>query len=94
MQEHRQHLFMMFHEAINNSVKYSEGNQITLSSSLKARRLEIKLEDNGKGFDVQATTNGNGLKNMKERAKQIKGEIYIESKPGKGTVITFQGKIT
>jgi ligand-binding sensor domain-containing protein/two-component sensor histidine kinase len=92
--EHRQHLFMLFHEAINNSVKYSEGNQISLSSSLKGRRLQIKLEDNGQGFDVAATTNGNGLKNMKERAKRIKGELYIESRPGKGTSIEFEGRIS
>jgi signal transduction histidine kinase len=92
--EHRQQLFMMFHEAINNSVKYSKARQIILSSSVNGRRLQINLKDDGQGFDVATSTNGNGLKNMKDRAEHIGGTLYIISNPGNGTSIQFKGRIS
>ncbi len=91
--EHRQQLFMLFHEAINNSIKYSQGTQITLSSNLRGKQLSLKLEDNGQGFDTETVSAGNGLKNMRERARQIKGELQIDSQPNQGTTIEFEGKI-
>ena len=36
---------------------------------------------------------GNGLINMRERAKKIKGDLRIESQPGDGTTIEFNGKL-
>jgi len=45
------------------------------------------IQDNGKGFDVSKSTQGNGLKNMKKRANEIKAQLTIKSFPGSGTTI-------
>lgn len=91
--EHRQFLYLIFKEGINNAVKYSECNELTLCIAIDRKKLSITLEDNGKGFDIDSLKAGNGLTNMKDRAKKIKGKLYIESRPGTGTHIEFHGKI-
>ena len=91
--ESRQFLYLIFKEAMNNAVKYSGCNEITLKISVERKKLTITLQDNGKGFTKDTQKAGNGLINMQERAKKIKGELHIESQPGSGTVIEFQGKI-
>lgn len=49
-------------------------------------QLELVITDNGKGFDINAPSTRNGLKNMKKRAEEINGAITITSSPGEGTV--------
>ena len=91
--EHRQHLYLIFKEAINNSVTHSGCHEITLDALVKGRKLEMVLKDNGKGFCLDEVSNGNGLSNIKERAKTIGGALTINSKEGEGTVIQFVGNI-
>jgi signal transduction histidine kinase len=50
-------------------------------------RINIRISDNGKGFDMNAKQEGNGLLNMCSRAKEIGVAIEIQSAPGKGTAI-------
>jgi signal transduction histidine kinase len=54
--------------------------------------LEISLSDDGTGFDESIISKGNGLKNMENRAVQIKGRIKIKSSVNSGTSIRFIGK--
>jgi len=49
--------------------------------------LAIEVTDNGKGFDLETTNDGNGLNNIRKRAKEIGGQIELNSKPGEGTVM-------
>jgi len=48
--------------------------------------LEIIISDNGKGFDVSAPSNRNGLKNMQKRASEINGSLKVTTKPGAGVI--------
>jgi ligand-binding sensor domain-containing protein/two-component sensor histidine kinase len=91
--ESRQFLYLIFKEAMNNTIKYSECDQITLKVSVERKKLTITLNDNGQGFDMENINAGNGLINMRERAKKIKGDLRIDSHPGDGTTIEFIGKI-
>ena len=53
-------------------------------------QLSMRIEDDGRGFDVKATGgvyNGNGMKNMKSRADEINASLDVRSVPGSGTVI-------
>ena len=56
--------------------------------------LEMRIRDNGVGFqvheqgaDIKMTMSGNGLDNIRSRAKEMNGEARIESKTGEGTEI-------
>ena len=48
--ERRQHLYLIFKEAINNCITHSECTEITLDAFVKNKMLEMTLKDNGKGF--------------------------------------------
>ena len=91
--EHRQHLFLIFKEAINNSISHSKCSQIILEASERGRRLEMTLRDDGIGFETSHLSSGNGLANMRNRAKTIGGVLSVLSGNGKGTVVQFNGNI-
>jgi two-component sensor histidine kinase len=91
--ERRQYIFLIFKEALNNALKYSQCTEVDFSVSVVKNKLSIILSDNGIGFDLSNHKEGNGLKNMKVRAEKIKSNLYIESQPGKGTRLIFNGKI-
>ena len=91
--EYKQNLLLMFREAINNAIKHSVCKKIILEAFFKNDLIEIVLQDDGVGFDSEQINYGNGIKNMKDRAKKLKGNIKLESEIGKGTTITFSGKI-
>jgi len=46
--------------------------------------LSLKIEDDGKGFNVKAKRNGIGITNMETRAENMNGKLEIISSPGKG----------
>lgn len=91
--EHRQNLYLIFKEGINNSIKHSSCDEINIAANVRGKSLEMILEDNGIGFS-ESLVSGNGLGNMQERAKLIGGELKVESNKGTGTKIQYVGNIT
>ena len=92
--EKRQHLYLIFKEAINNCITHSECSEITLDASVKGSKLLMTLKDNGIGFSPEIISNGgNGLSNIKERAKTIGGNLNIQSNFNQGTTVQFEGNI-
>jgi ligand-binding sensor domain-containing protein len=92
--EKRKNLYLIFKETINNIIKYSAATLVTVNISIRNRKLELLVKDNGVGFDPMArvgeqspSLSGNGLRNMRMRASEMRGEIRIDSKPGQGTSI-------
>jgi signal transduction histidine kinase len=68
-------------------VKYSEANKALFSVKEEKGFLTMLIRDNGKGFDINELTEGNGIKNMKKRASEIGAKLTIDSVPGEGTMI-------
>ncbi|MDP4260331.1 MAG: histidine kinase [Bacteroidota bacterium] len=85
----RKEIYLIFKEAINNAAKYSGCSKIDTIIASTDEGIEIRIEDNGVGFDRGQIKAGNGLRNMEERAKRIHSAIGISSNKGKGTVITL-----
>ncbi|MEP7170962.1 MAG: tetratricopeptide repeat protein, partial [Bacteroidota bacterium] len=83
----RKNLYLIFKEATNNMVKYAEANKASFSISGNKEKLTMLIRDNGKGFDVNKDSQGNGLKNMRKRAKEIGANLLIESEAGTGTTL-------
>jgi signal transduction histidine kinase/tetratricopeptide (TPR) repeat protein len=78
-------LYRTIQETINNSVKHSDGNQISVEVSESNDQIKIEISDNGKGFDIETIEIGNGLHNMEKRIEEVKGSFQIHSEPNKGT---------
>ena len=83
---------MLFKEAINNLVKYSNATSASFHISLDNKNVKLVIHDNGVGFDTEHALMGNGIKNMKRRAAEIKAQLLIESAAGKGTNIELSFK--
>lgn len=87
--EDRRNLYLILKESVNNLVKYSGCTEAHIAMKILPRTLQVTICDNGSGFDADAKNDRNGIKNMRERARQLKGSITIRSAPGKGTHITI-----
>jgi signal transduction histidine kinase/ligand-binding sensor domain-containing protein len=90
----RKNFYLIFKEAVNNALKYSQCKNLWVSISLKHHHIELSVKDDGAGFDMEKielyasqSLSGNGLRNMEMRAAEMKGTWKISSKPGEGTVV-------
>jgi PAS domain S-box-containing protein len=80
-------IFRVVQEFINNSLKHSGADKISIELSKKNSTIIILLKDNGKGFDIEKANNkgGMGLKNVNTRLLPYNGEIIVTSSTLKGT---------
>jgi signal transduction histidine kinase len=85
--------FRVAQEAVNNSAKHSEAENVSISLKNTGKMILLQIEDDGKGFEVpdnftELRVQGHrGLSNMRERMSIVGGHFSIFSTPGKGTVI-------
>lgn len=91
----RKNFYLTFKEAVNNALKYSGCKNLWVEISLSHHQLILSVKDDGKGFDTKKakaanTLSGNGVQNMKMRAKEMKGSCVVESETGKGTAVLLR----
>jgi signal transduction histidine kinase len=83
--------FRILQEAVQNIQKYAYATRVNVEINRKGENLQVKIEDNGVGFDLKDVELGEhyGLQNMQKRAKEMKGQFVIQSAPEMGTTITI-----
>ena len=74
-------------EAMQNVAKYADARSATVRLAERDGRLVFEIEDDGRGFDADATTYGTGVQGMADRLDAIGGTLDIRSAPGEGTVV-------
>jgi len=72
-------LYGVSNEALNNVLKHAHATVIKVSLKKKSNKINLEIQDDGVGFDVDAALGGMGLSGMKERAEQFGGVLQIES---------------
>jgi signal transduction histidine kinase len=77
-----QHLRRLLLEAATNIARHSGATMAEMSARLRSGVLELSLTDDGRGFDGDAGHAGNGLRNMRWRAKALGGELAYGSPKG------------
>ena len=85
--EQRKNLYLIFKEALNNAVKYSGSEKVEIKVHAANKQLQLLIKDYGKGFKPETTGRGNGLDNMKNRAKELNGHLEIITASDNGTAI-------
>ena len=88
--EIKMNLYRIIQEALNNINKYANATIIELILNVNKNVLFLEIKDNGIGFNVNKVKSGIGLKNMRNRAKTMNGEINIDSEKDKGTIIMLK----
>jgi len=82
------HMFRIVQEIVNNTLKHAHANTIELALSQKGNMLILNVSDDGIGFDIGKIQNqkkGLGLHNIISRVDLLKGDLFVETKEGKGT---------
>lgn len=90
----RKSIYLIAKEAINNAVKYADCKKLSVSLTSEQRTGILVIADDGIGFNAVNPHEGNGLKNIKERAAEMNGVVKIHSEPGKGTLVELVFKFT
>jgi signal transduction histidine kinase len=81
-------LFRIVQEIINNASKHSNAKNFYIENCVND--LEIKLKDDGKGFDIENIERGYGLNNITNRAKDINSKVYFDIQKGEFTEIRIK----
>lgn len=78
--EQRRNLFLAAKEALNNALKHSGADEISLSMEYKNNTIHFYINDNGKGIDEsKIKIASNGLRNMRKRMADINGTFDLNS---------------
>jgi len=92
-------LFRIAHEALTNVQKHSKASSVAVSTSWSETRVSVSVRDDGEGFDMHRAYEESragehfGLLAMRERARMLKGDFTVESKPGEGTTVTVSAPV-
>lgn len=81
-------VYRIVQEALTNICKYANATEVKIDLQTSPTRLEVMIQDNGRGFNVNQNTSGFGLQGMQERTLAQGGEFEINSTPGAGCRIT------
>jgi ligand-binding sensor domain-containing protein/signal transduction histidine kinase len=85
--EIEQTLYRVVQESLANIARHSQAKMVIISIAYNTDSVELKIIDDGIGFDLSQQPSGFGLRSIRERVELIDGELSIESGFGKGTHI-------
>jgi signal transduction histidine kinase len=80
------HLLAITNEALSNIARHANATRASVEIAACAGRCILEIADNGCGFPAD-TLVGYGLRNMRDRARMLGGELTLRSEPGHGTVV-------
>lgn len=81
------HLYRIVQEFVNNSIKHSQASEISVNLNIVRNQFEMKIKDNGNGFDETKTHPGSGLQNMKDRCRVSSMEFELKTALNRGTEV-------
>jgi len=93
----RKNLYLILKECVNNAIKHSMGDTLTIAMRWNEHQIETVIADNGIGYHTEVMVagcpgfrEGNGLTNIESRAKELGASLKIDSRIGQGTKISLE----
>ncbi|WP_455585312.1 ATP-binding protein [Bacteroides sp.] len=83
-------IYRIIQEVTGNALKHAEANRIDITLLQKEGKIKITVSDNGKGFDKERRSTGIGMNIIQERVRNLKGQLMINTAPGKGTEVIVE----
>jgi PAS domain S-box-containing protein len=82
-------LFRIAQEALSNAARHARASAVSVLLSPSGEGLQLAVSDNGSGFDLGRSPDhaSLGFASMRERVRLLRGELHIESTPGRGTTV-------
>jgi signal transduction histidine kinase len=84
-------VYHLLREGLMNVIHHSHASRADVILKRSAGEITGCLKDDGVGFEVANSLNGDslGLRGMRERLEKAGGTLEIQSSPGSGTKISF-----
>lgn len=87
--DQRKGIYLAFKEAVINAAKYAGASRIEVIVREQNRQVRLTVQDDGVGFSPSEIQKGNGLDNIRNRARELGGRAEWISEKGKGTRVEF-----
>ena len=87
---HRLAFYRAAQEALTNVQRHAEASQVWLVLSSAKNAVTLLVADDGKGISAANGQTGFGLQGLRERAKQLRGDLCVEPRAGGGTELSFR----
>ena len=87
-------MYRILQEIVNNAIKHANAKDISVSIFQIENELQIKISDNGIGFDYESKKKISfGLTNIQNRVQEVNGRLQVESNQTKGTNYSITVKL-
>ena len=83
-------IYRVAQEALTNVTRHAGATVVELGVETDDEGVELRVSDDGRGFDPAVRGTGLGLVGMAERARLVGGDLDVRSAPGGGTTITLR----
>ncbi len=84
------HVLRLMQEALSNVLKHARATRVRMVTRNHGRYVEIRVEDDGNGFDIATAQMGRGLKSQQRRAQRLGGSLRVDSSVGHGTRLSLR----
>ncbi|MFQ6101916.1 MAG: sensor histidine kinase [Anaerolineae bacterium] len=85
--ERRQHVFQIAREALTNAARHARARRVEVNLRYDTNELQLHISDDGVGFSELPVNKGQGLRNIRERARLLDGTLDIDTAPSKGVTL-------
>ena len=83
-------IFRMVQELASNVIRHAGARHLSIQVMRQEDAILLMAEDDGKGFVPGAMEEGAGFRNLRNRLAPFKGQMHIDSQPGKGCTVTIE----
>jgi len=91
---HALQVLRILQETLTNILKHAQARKVCIHTAVLSKpgmpdQVCVRIEDDGRGFDIGAAQHGRGLRHLRQRAQQLHGALDISSQAGQGTRVTL-----
>jgi len=87
-------VYRLVQEALNNVSKHSMAERAELQVRVSGGQIDVRVSDDGVGFEPTLVREGFGLVGMRERAALVGGKLSVDSTRGAGTTVSARIPMT
>jgi signal transduction histidine kinase len=80
-------LYRITQEAMTNALKHAGAESLSIDIFEAEDAVELRVRDEGRGYDPSEHTGGFGLLGMRERVELLGGRLTVDTAPGAGTTV-------
>jgi PAS domain S-box-containing protein len=77
-------IYRVVQEQLNNILKHADALKVSIYLKLDFPFVSLRIEDDGKGFDIKKAKRGLGLKNIYHRVEYYRGKMELDTAEGAG----------